>query len=150
LTVARGSLFVWGQKLCVFLFGIIKEKGVKLMNRVKEFMSNVDDGYFVVAFAIVFLAITLVWAMLYDTHLDNRISGVINNPTFVGEVVNKESITRRVGSMTAFNQITTHQLHIIGEYMEGNEVMQVDQVFTVTRRWFSKFEIGDLIYNPSQ
>ena len=117
------------------------------MTRIKSYINKMDDALLMMIFTMFFLAIAMLYGVLYDKHIDNQLSSVINNPTFFGEVIEKEEIIHRVGFGT-FNQFTTFRLHIIGEYLEDDEVILVDQVFTATSYWFNRFEIGDLIYHP--
>jgi len=96
-------------------------------------------------FFMVFLVFLLICTAFYQNHLENQIS-IVDNPTFSGEVAGKESITRNAG-MWFLGQHTTHRLHIIGQYIEGDETIYIDRVFTVSAYWYNKFEIGDLIYH---
>ena len=114
------------------------------MSRVNAFIDKNEDTIFYLCITILVIGVTIA-AFLYDIHLDNQISSVIDNPTFIGEVVNKESTTRNLG-FGRYNQIMTYRVHIIGEYMDGGEVIHVDRVFEITRRWYNMLEIGDLIY----
>ena len=97
-------------------------------------------------FALITLAFILIALVLYEIHLENQFQ-VVNNSTFVGEVINKESTTRSAG-VGIWNQHTTHRLHIVGEYIEDGVVVHVDRVFIVSRYWYDRFEIGDLICHP--
>jgi len=115
------------------------------MTRIKEPTNRMNTWLFVV-FIIAVLAFTIAAEIHINANLDYQISKVIHNPTFVGEVVDKESVTRRVGAKP-FDQLTTLRLHIVGQYVkDGDEVVHIDQVFTVTRYWYDRFEVGDLIY----
>ena len=75
-----------------------------------------------------------------------RISPVIHDPTFVGIVVDKE--TRREHLMFTGPGFLVYRLHVIGEFVENGETVQVDRWFSVSRRMFNQFRIGDTIPHP--
>jgi len=118
------------------------------MRRIRNFIVNNEND---IICTIVFIAVLVFMIFLgvrNNNQLNSQLRDIINNPTFIGEVVNKESITRNARPLAAIPS-TTFQLHIIGAYMEGDEVIHVDQLFTITHYWYRKFEIGDLIYHSS-
>ena len=90
-------------------------------------------------------AIMLLTAILiaYFDHTKNEFYEVINHPTFVGEVVGKESVWH--GGFTPSTKSIEHRLHIIGKYYYGDDIIQVDRVFTVSWSQYHQFDIGDLI-----
>jgi len=118
------------------------------MRRIRNFIIANENTFIWGIVCIAMLAFVVIWGVLYSNHLDNQLRNIIDNPTFIGEVVNKKSISRNIG-IVPFNHSITYRLHIIGAYMEGDEMIHVDQVFTVTHYWYSKFETGDLIYHSS-
>jgi len=80
--------------------------------------------------------------MIYGTHsiIENN---VINNPTFTGEVVGKDTVVRHYGfTMTP---VTEFRLHIVGEYIKNDKTIYVDRFFTVSRFIYSHFGTGDII-----
>lgn len=114
----------------------------------KEFNKKIREELFYITIFIVISIIVLTGAFFYEEHLDNQIRNLINDPTFTGEIVNKEATTRHMGlGISRLNQVTTFRLHIIGEYKEGNEIIHINQTFKVSRYWYNRFEIGDLIYH---
>ena len=92
----------------------------------------------------VFIAVIII-----SIHLDNNRRGeiyiLLNNPTFVGKVVDTESVSIRSGVFSTFIR-QEHRLHIIGEYIDNNEKVKVDRAFIVLGYLYDRFGIGDLIY----
>ena len=93
------------------------------------------------------IVIIVIWllffAVLLFCHIKwNYTNNIIHNPTFIGTVVGAESTTKLV---TRIWKVPVHRLHIIGEYLEGDEIIQVDRVFVVSAEIFYQFEEGDTI-----
>jgi len=80
-----------------------------------------------------------LFTLFYEIYLESQIQ-VINDSTFVGEVVGKESNN----SILGFG----NRLHIIGEFIENDEVIQIDRTFRVSQNWYNKFSVGDRICHP--
>jgi len=89
--------------------------------------------------AVILAIIALIIYMVYEEGQNN----VIHNPTFIGEVVGKESVVRSVGGTWAM-RYTEFRLHIVGEYIKDNETIHVDRVFRVYREFYNRFDIGDI------
>ncbi|MCL2591965.1 MAG: hypothetical protein FWD82_01245 [Defluviitaleaceae bacterium] len=105
-------------------------------------MINIIRKYAIIIIsAMIFLALIIVIAAL-NFRFHNQINNTINNPTFVGEVIGKYS-----SSHTILIPRTQYSLHIIGEYIGYNEIIQVDKVFIVSRSIYNRFSIGDIIYH---
>jgi len=104
---------------------------------------NIKEILLIVSLVALFFIIIIV-SLHSDSKRRNEIYTLINNPTFKGEVVGKESI-RRTGTLTPITRYIEHRLHIVGEYIYDNELVQVDRVFIVPRYLYNKFDIGDLI-----
>ena len=69
---------------------------------------------------------------------------LLSNPTFRGEVTDKEFFRRRVGFSAAM-KLTEHRLHIVGDYIYNDEIVQVNRIFIVSRYLYDRFDIGDTI-----
>ena len=78
------------------------------MNKINLRKEDVKNSLLMAIFIIAALAIVIVLASIQERNLNNQLTSVIENPTFVGEVV------------------------------------YVDRVFTVTRYWYDRLEIGDI------
>lgn len=97
-----------------------------------------------VAIAIL-AAITII---IVSINLSNK-NDIIYDPTFVGEVVGKET-KKRAASAAGIMRYTEYRLHIIGEYIENDKIIQIDRSFIVSEELFNSLDIGDPISNTSQ
>jgi len=93
------------------------------------------------------IVIVIVWllffAILFSCHIRwSYTNNIIHNPTFTGTVVETEITTQLI---TKVWRIPVHRLHIIGEYIKDDEVIQVDHVFVVSAEMFYRFEEGDIV-----
>ena len=88
----------------------------------------------------------ILLALLCYSEIDcrNQIK-IVENPTFTGEVVGKE--TRYFPPWAGASLYQLRQLHIVGEYFDGEEIIQIDRVFAVSASWYSRYEVGDFIGN---
>jgi len=101
---------------------------------------NIDLPKVIITLALIAI---FVVADVIDNNLKNEIN-IIYNPAFVGEVVDKESFRLNPLVMFPFGSMR-YQLHIVGEFIEDNETIQLDRVFTVSHSVYNRFEIGDII-----
>ena len=92
----------------------------------------------VIAIVVPFVA----WAIYADNNRRNEIYVVLNNPTFSGTVIDKESFTQRA---TSHQKHMIYRLHIVGKYLSDNEIVHVDRVFMVPRYLYDQFYVGSLI-----
>ena len=90
------------------------------------------------------LAIVIVVLSLYEVRARGEINSILDNPSFVGEVIERE--VRRTRGMTFMSEFTQYRLHIVGEFIEDNEIIQIDRVFIVSSELFNRFAEGDVIY----
>lgn len=95
-------------------------------------------------FCIATIIIFVVVAVYSGISCMNQIR-IVENPTFTGEVVGKES--RYLFPWVGVSTRQMHQLHIVGEYFNGEETIQIDRVFVVSHSWYNRFEVGDLIFH---
>jgi len=97
------------------------------------------------AILIIVSLFLIIAVAVYSIHQRNQIN-IINDPTFVGEVVGKEATTQR---SSVIRQTITYRLHITGEYIKDGETVQVDRDFIVSKELYDRFEIGDVIPKTS-
>jgi len=101
-----------------------------------------------IAIPVILVALFLTWTIYDDFSRRNEVYKFINNPSFLGEVVDKDYL-RHGGRGFVWPLMsmgyTEYRLHIVGEYLYGNETVQLDRVFIVPRYLYEQFEIGDLI-----
>ena len=102
-------------------------------------MKTIDKKDIIIVVASVLLIIVMVF---YRNYIDNQIN-IIDNPTFVGKVVEKKSIIRFTG--LGLMGVKEYRLHITGKYIEDNEIIQIDKVFVVSADLYNQFDIGDTI-----
>jgi len=93
--------------------------------------------------ALFSILIIIVAANFGCNSRSNEIYTLLNNPTFIGEVVDKEFVWS--GGFSTVTRHTEHRVHIIGEYIYDNEVIQVDRIFIISRYLYNQFDIGDLV-----
>jgi len=128
---------------CAFLFsplaGLLFYKGDESMS---IFQSKKTKNVLIAVFSILAFALVIGFSVYFydDAMADIEI---INDPSFIGEVVGKRTFFSRFG--TASMPVRNYELHIIGSYIENDEEIAVDRKFLVPRYLFEKFEIGDLI-----
>ena len=95
------------------------------------------------------IIVIVVWLFMiipmifYIVYLHNQ-HEIINNPTFVGEIIGKESVIHRVGASGVIG-VTEYRLHIAGEYIKNNKTIQVNRVFIVSADIYNQHEVGDII-----
>jgi len=95
-------------------------------------MKSVNIKEMLLIISMMALCIIIIMAAShFENNRRNEIYTLINNPTFRGEVVNTQSISRSRG-FSPFRRSTEHRLHIVGEYVYDNETIQVDRVFIVS------------------
>lgn len=95
--------------------------------------------------AVAMFIILIIKTMAYfdnDTR-NNEFYTLLNEPTFVGEVVDKRFVWRVDPLM--FTRRPERRLHIVGEYIYDNRTIQVDRVFIVSWYLYNRFDIGDSI-----
>ena len=105
-----------------------------------NYLMNFINRHFLKIFVFFAVILTCMFVLFYHVRLEMQIQ-VINNPTFVGEVVGKESLNH----FSVLGIPIRRQLHIVGEYVEDDVVIQVNRTFRVSRYWYDKFNVGDLI-----
>ena len=108
-----------------------------LMN---EFGRDKED---VAIIALSLAAVLLIFYAIYNHRAEIEMNNIIHNTTFTGTVVGKETTMEGFG--LAGPRFTVHRLHIIGEYFENSERIEVDHVFVVSAQMYHRFEIGDII-----
>ena len=103
----------------------------------------------IVLIAFVTISVSLlVWMIIDDLYKRNEVYRIINNPTFVGKVVNKDFIQHEGSRFTwpiMTMGYTEYRLHIVGEYLSSNEIVQLNRIVSVRRYLYDLFEIGDSI-----
>jgi len=104
-------------------------------------MMNIKDEIIAIAL-ILFIALLIAGSTFWNAGRVSTFDALISNPTFVGEVVDKESGWRGGFGITAY---TEHRLHIVGQYYYDGEKIQVDSIFIVPRSQYRQFNVGDLI-----
>ena len=105
---------------------------------------NNGTNIFIVLIFIIVLAVLIYFAYYRSTN------SIIHDPTFVGEVINKETVKQQINiGMTIPRHQVLHRLHIIGTYYAENQRVYVDRIFTVTDAIYNHFEIGDIICSES-
>ena len=94
--------------------------------------------------AITVLIAIIIALQLHGNRAISEIYTVIDNPTFIGEVADREVIIRRTGHGVGWEH---HQffLHIVGSYIYDDETIYVDRYFPVPQYLFHQFNIGDVI-----
>ena len=98
------------------------------------------DRIIVIALCLLLLGLVAYGYIRYDTGS----SSIINDPTFVGEVVDKEIVLLRIGLSPA-TRMREHRLHIVGKYYVDDERVEVDRIFIVSAEIFNRYEVGDII-----
>jgi len=100
------------------------------------------DMWEYIGISIIFVLTIILFYLEIDDMNQIRI---VDNPTFTGEVINKETSSFPPWGGVAIHQ--SYRLHIVGEYINGGETVQIDRVFKVSSSWYERFEVGDLIYH---
>lgn len=106
-------------------------------------MDSKNEKYVAIIISIIAIILT-IFMTLHDERARSNELAVLSNPSFVGEVVGKESVLRHAGGGMLMRH-TEYRLHIVGQYLENYELRQVDRVFTVPRSFYAKYNIGDII-----
>lgn len=99
------------------------------------------DTILMILASIIF--ISMIVYLVSNQRANDKIINSIHDPTFVGTVVGKETSTGSFGTFAP--RFTVHRMHIIGEFIEGSERIQVNHVFVVPAEMYHRFEIGDVI-----
>ena len=94
-------------------------------------------------FIVIVALLIFVTVFAYEARVRNELK-VLSYPTFVGEIIAKESRLQSVG-MGSGMQITQFRLHIVGTYIDGDEIRQVDRVLVVPGYLYHQFDVGDII-----
>ena len=105
-------------------------------------LKEIRDHAFIILMYCV-LAVVIVVLSLSEIREKNETNAILNNPSFVGEVIGRE--VRHVRGMTFMSEFRQHRLHIIGEFIEDNEIIKVDRIFIVSLELFNQFDEGDII-----
>jgi len=113
----------------------------------KRFFRNlskfIESNKIIKTVAITALFILSAVIILYYINLNNHWE-IINHPTFTGEVIGKESVTRNAG-VSLIMKYTEYRLHISGEYTEDNRTIQIDRTFIVPSDIYNNYNIEDFI-----
>ena len=96
-----------------------------------------------ICIAAFLLAIVLAIYIVNSCRAMRNIDEIIQNPTFVGEVVRKGTTVEQTALAGAGSAM--HLLHIVGEFFNGCEKILVDHVFIVPAEMFHRFRIGDTV-----
>ena len=99
--------------------------------------------------ALILAIIALLIYTIYSYISWSEANNIIHDPTFVGVVIGKETVVERLG-ITPKPGITIRRLHVVGEYIRDDVVIQVDRVFTVSEEMFYRFEVDDLILHEHE
>ena len=109
------------------------------LNSFKEFINE----YAIAIIAISMLATVGIPFSIQDARVRNENYAILNNPSFVGEVVNKE--TRRLNGMSPMLSYTQYRMHIVGHYYIIDKKVQIDRIFIVNSELFHLYDIDDVI-----
>ena len=99
----------------------------------------------ITAIALSLAAVLLIIYAIYSHRTENEIYDILQNPTFIGTIAGKETTTESFGLIGP--RFTVHRLHVIGEYYEDNERIELDHIFVVSAEIYYQFEIGDIVSN---
>ena len=119
------------------------------MNYKKHFILNINNfleeikGRKLEVILLTALTLIFIATIIYDINLRNAWE-IINHPTFVGEVIGKDPVTRRHSAGMRMLH-TEYRLHIVGSYRENGEIIQIDRIFVVPRFVYEEYSIGDVI-----
>ena len=100
-----------------------------------------ENTIFIIVVSLISILL-LIYALYSQRELDN-FNNIIHNPTFTGMVVGAERSMERITMIGT--RFPVYRLHVIGEYIKGDEIIQVDRIFVVPEEMFNQFEIGDTI-----
>ena len=99
---------------------------------------------------IVFVLFILAFAFIVKGQVSGSFTArssdiyTINNPSFVGEVIAKDSEIYQITATSI--PVIFYRLHIVGEYLsDDKEIITFDRVFYVTRQIYNRYEVGDII-----
>ena len=112
--------------------------------------SIITEENFFYAFLVLLVAVAAVLILYFDNKQRKEFYALIDNPTFRGEVVDMASVKNSFGSFGLLDwftpmEYTEYRLHIVGQYQDGDGMIQVDRVFTVSDELYKQFNIGDEI-----
>jgi len=92
---------------------------------------------------IIVLCVTiLIAAALYSLRLETK-HQVIFEPTFTGEVI--EAYVRNIFTPGMHRPQQIHRWHIIGEFMDGDQVIHIDGTFTIPRSLYYRHPTGSIL-----
>jgi len=107
------------------------------------FVKAFDKDYIIVIIVLLILVVVTIPLSLYEHRNRNESNAILNNPSFVGEVSDKD--VRHLRGMSFFMMYTQYRLHIVGHYLEESEKIEVDRVFVVSSDLFQLYDIGDIV-----
>lgn len=102
-----------------------------------------DKDFIIVIIALLMLAVVAIPLSLYEHRARNEDNAILNNPSFIGEVADKE--VRHLIGMTFFTTDRQYRLYIVGHYLEENEKVEVDRTFIVSSDLFQLYDVGDIV-----
>ena len=78
----------------------------------------------------------------------NDMNNMLNSPNFTGVVTSRRYLIEhfRIAIPRGYTR-TTYRLRILGEYIDGDERIPIDQYFIVSEEMFHRFQIGDVFTN---
>ena len=102
---------------------------------------------FIKEYALVIIAVSVLPAFgipysIHEARVKNENYAILNNPTFVGEVVDKEIRRINITQLLSHNQ---YRLYLVGHYLENDIKVQIERVFIVNSKFFHQHDIGDVI-----
>jgi len=117
-----------------------------LMKKLSENEEFRMDIIIIIFCSAVAIAILIYGGRRYDNML-SEIYAIIDEPTFVGEVVDMEH-TKSNRIFPLSGGIDRYFLHITGSYIVDGETIYVDRNFQVFKYLYEQYKIGDVIPHP--
>ena len=115
----------------------------ELMKKLAENEEFRMDIIIIIFCSAVAIAILIYGGRRYDNML-SEIYAIIDEPTFVGEVVDMEH-TKSNRIFPLSGGIDRYFLHIAGSYIVDGETIYVDRNFQVFKYLYEQYKIGDVI-----
>jgi hypothetical protein len=110
------------------------------MKKSSEALTKTDVLTFIIISVLILSATIFGGNITYPSEIDEEI---INNRSFVGEVIEKDIMRQR---WLTIIPMRSYRLYIIGEYLsDDNEMIQVDRYFNVSKEIYNRYEVGDVI-----